>query len=211
MNTNAHTRLVATIEATLRPITDDERSKFPTIESAHQFALVDSSDVIIAWVADFDEAISELNEYLESDLSCHVSEIKVHATPAIAHAAAQQDVAALGTLQLIRTQLDGHEWNADTCDRIAKLLREAGLPIADTDESGSDLSRFEFHGDERALLAWMINHCGNTMHPWALETNIAHFKTAYAIESIDAALATKDLLSKTGRRIALELRARLGE
>ena len=41
---------------------------------------------------------------------------------------------AHGVLYTLAARLSQQEWNAGTCDDIAKLLRDAGIPIADVGE-----------------------------------------------------------------------------
>lgn len=37
-------------------------------------------------------------------------------------------------LYAVAARMSGQEWNADMCDDIARILRDAGIPIADLDE-----------------------------------------------------------------------------
>lgn len=45
--------------------------------------------------------------------------------------------AAKDLLTHIASSLSGQEWNADTCDDVARILRDAGIPIADLGEEAA--------------------------------------------------------------------------
>ena len=52
-------------------------------------------------------------------------------------------------LDRIAARLDGHEWNADTCNDIAAILREHGYQIADVDDQGErQITEEEADADE---------------------------------------------------------------
>lgn len=42
-------------------------------------------------------------------------------------------------LRAIHAELDGTEWDADTCDRIANIVREAGYTVRDVETEEEEI------------------------------------------------------------------------
>lgn len=45
-------------------------------------------------------------------------------------------------LDTIRAVLSGQEWDADTCQRVAEIVRETGRRVLDVDEASLDLPKY---------------------------------------------------------------------